>query len=394
MISAPEIIRWSFSRKPQNLFAITENFGDTQQDLFKLLELLELIESSRCRNFLNLQEKLEEESSDWGKFIAFSSELVFANEFSKQGFSVELILPSEQCWNKERRQPPDLSVLKDEQKFLIEVTRISGDETTFEVAARISPLIRQSSFRVEIQYSKDLSFPVIEYKERTDRENLIEEFVEEFVKEFEKIITKLDSTTSLPKSYNIRGCQVTFTKPLAGKRGYYAGCLTDAVILPEEKLYPYIASRIEKKAKKRESWNESQKKIPYLIALDIQQDFIFPERLISLLFGERCHFTGSQPPYSEPSIVSDAKARGWKEFLEKVGFSQQTQTQVTEPGLLISNKDTCKNLTGVIAKIRGELHYLPNPFAEEPINSLDVHALIPGKKILTGFQIHKLTLLE
>jgi hypothetical protein len=377
MMSVPELIRWSFSKKPQNLFAVTEHFGEVQLDLFKFLEILELIESSRSSNFLNLQDKLVGESSSWGKFLAFGSELFFANEFSKQGFSVELILESEKCWARQNRRPPDLLVFKDDQKLLIEVARISGDETTSEVAARISPLIRQSSFRVEIKYSEDFSFPVIKSNERTDRQNLIEKFVNEF----EKIITTFDSTTSLPKSYDILGCRVTFTKPLAGKRGYYAGCVTDGIILPEEKLYQHIAfDVIEDKAKKRVTWAESKKEIPYLIALDIQQDFIFQDKLVSLLFGKRCYFTDSQPQYSEPSIVSDAKARGWKEFLEKVGFSQQTQSPVTQPGLLIRNENTCKNATGIIAKIRGELHYLPNPFAEEPINSLDIHALMPGKK--------------
>ena len=376
MMSAPELIRWSFSKKPQNLFAIIEHFGETQQDLFKLLEILELIESSRGSNFLNLQDKLAGESSSWVNFLSFGSELFFANEFFKQGFSVELILAYERCWARQNRRPPDLLVLKDEQKFLIEVARISGDETTSEVAARISPLIRQSSFRVEIKYSEDFSFPVIGHHERTDRQKLIEKFVNEF----EKILITLDSTTSLPKSEDILGCQVTFTKPLDGKRGYYAGYGTDAIILPEEKLYQHIEFKINEKAKKRITWDESKKEIPYLIALDIQQDFIFQERLISLLFGKRCYFTDSQPQYSEPSIVSDAKARGWHEFLENVGFSQQTQSPVAEPGLLISNEITSKNVTGIIAKIRGELHYLPNPFAEASINSLDIHALVPGKK--------------
>ncbi|MEQ9552914.1 MAG: hypothetical protein RIM23_25270 [Coleofasciculus sp. G3-WIS-01] len=376
MMSVPELIGWSFSKKPKNLLAITEHFGETQQDLFKLLEVLELIESSRGCNFLNLQDKLVEESSSWSNFLSFGSELFFANEFSRQKFSVELILKSTECWNKEGRKIPDFSVLKDNQNFLIEVARISGDETTSEVASRISPLIRRSSFRVEIKYSENFSFPVIKSNERTDRKNLIDEFVNEF----DKIIKTLDSTTSLPKSEDILGCRVTFTKPRHGNRGYYAGCVTDAINLPEEKLYQHIAFVIEEKAKKRITWDESKKEIPYLIALDIQQDYIFQDRLISLLFGKRCHCIDSQPQYSEPSIVSDAKARGWQEFLEKVGFSQQTQSPVTEPGLLISNENTCKNVTGIIAKISGELHYLPNPFAEEPINSLDIHALVPGKK--------------
>jgi hypothetical protein len=356
--------------------AITEHFGEVQPALFKLLKILELIELSRCRNFLKLQDKLAVESSNWGKFLAFGSELFFANEFFKQGFSVELILESEKDWAKQHRRPPDFCVLNNDHKFLIEVACISGDETTSEVAARISPIIRQSSFRVEIEYSEDFSIPVIKSNEREERQRLIEEFVNEF----EKILATLDSTTSLPKSCDIFGCRVTFTKPLAGKRGYYAGCVTDAVIIPEDKLYQHIASVIGDKAKKRVTWAECQKEIPYLIAIDIQQDFIFLERLVSLLFGKQCYFPQSQPQYSEPSIVSVAKAHGWQEFLEDIGFSQQTRSPVIQPGLLISNEVTSKNVTGIIAKIRDELYYLPNPFAEEPINSLDIHAMVPGKR--------------
>lgn len=376
MTSVPELIHWSFSKKPENLFEITKHFGEAQQDLFKLLEILKLIELSRCRKFLNLQDKLVAESSNWRRFLAFGSELFFANEFFKQGFSVEFILDSDKHWAKPTRKPPDFIVSKDEQKFLIEVASIAGDETTSEVAKYIRPLIKKSSFCVDIKYTEDFSFPVIKFNEREARQRLIEAFVNEF----EKIITTLDSTTSLPKSCDIMGCQVTFTKPLAGKRGYYSGCVTDAVVIPEDKLYQHIASVIEYKAKKRVTWAESEKEIPYLIALDIQQDFIFPERLVSLLFGKQCYFLHSQPQYSEPSIVSVAKARGWQIFLEDIGFSQQTQSPVIQPGLLISNEVTSKNVTGVIAKIRGELHYLPNPFAEEPINSLDIHAMVPGKR--------------
>jgi hypothetical protein len=44
MTSLPELIHWSFSKKPENLIEITKRFGEAQQDLFKLLEILKLIE--------------------------------------------------------------------------------------------------------------------------------------------------------------------------------------------------------------------------------------------------------------------------------------------------------------------------------------------------------------
>jgi hypothetical protein len=151
MTSVPELIHWSFRKKPENLIEITKHFGETQRDLFKLLKILKLIELSRTRSLLNLQDKLVGESSNWRKFLTFGSELFFANEFFKQGFSVELILESDKNWAKPNRKPPDFIVLKDEQKFLIEVVSIAGDETISKVANYICPLIEKTSFCVDIK---------------------------------------------------------------------------------------------------------------------------------------------------------------------------------------------------------------------------------------------------
>ncbi len=128
------------------------------------------------------------------------------------------------------------------------------------------------------------------------------------------------------------GCRVTFTKTIDGKQGHYAGHGTDLFSIPEDKLYQHIEYVIKKKAQKRETWAECQKEIPYLIALDIQQGFTFAERL---------DFRLSNTP---------------------------------------RNKVISKNVTGIITKIRDELHYLPNHFAEESINSLDIHAMVPGRR--------------
>lgn len=371
-MNIPELILWSFNKKPRNLFEVTEHFGEAQQDLFKLLEILKLIELLRDSNLSNIQKKLAE-TVNWQKFLSFGSELFFGNEFLSQDFSINFIPDYSKDWSGKK---PDFSALKGGQNFLTEVARVSDDETVDEIAARIKPIIIKSPFRVEIEYSEDFSIPVIESKQRGKRQELIEKFVDEF----KKTITTLDPT-SIPQSCNVLGCQVTFTKPLRGKRGYYAGCVTGAVLLLEEKLKQHIKGIIKDKAEKRVKWTESQRKIPYLIALDIQQTFISIENLVSLLFGGRCYFDRLQPQYSEPSIVSIAKANGWQEFLELVGFSQQTQAPVTQPGLLITDETTFKNVTSIIVKLGGELHYLPNPFAEEPINSLDIHALVPGERL-------------
>ena len=372
-MNLPELIHWSFSRKSHTLLAVTEQFGEFQADLFKFLEVLALVEVSRANSYSNTVDKLEMESSCWNRFLSFGSELFFANEFFKQKFNIELILGSEKIWSKPNRKSPDFYASKDGSRFLVEVSRISGDETTSEVAYQISSIVKESNFRVEIEYSEDFSIPVIKTGERDERHKLIEKFVDEFR---ETILTV--NPNYLPESRNILGCQVTFTKPLKGKRGYYAGHNTSSIIIPEEKIYQHIASVMESKAQKRINWDNSQQAIPYIIALDIQQDFIFKERLISLLFGKRCHFSRSTPQYFEPNLVSIAKRQGWQKILEDVGFSQKTKSFITEPGLLIASECTLKNVTGIIAKIGAELFYIPNPFADQAINSLDAHTLVPG----------------
>ncbi|MBK1988668.1 hypothetical protein A0J48_014150 [Sphaerospermopsis aphanizomenoides BCCUSP55] len=102
-----------------------------------------------------------------------------------------------------------------------------------------------------------------------------------------------------------------------GKSGYYAGGVTDAFIIPEEKFENELKFRLEEKAKKRKHWNKTQKYQPYLVALDIHQGWISPSNLVSLVFGNQCYF---QCPLKstdiEPLKVKHAKTRGWQTLLE------------------------------------------------------------------------------
>jgi hypothetical protein len=368
MILNPEIVDWAFGKKITNLINIAEHFGERRRDLFKLFEILHLAEQLRSSNCSNIQEKFADTTS-WSKLPALNSELFFANEFTKMGFSVSLIPDNTPEWPK---QSPDMCVVKEGREFLIEVARISDDETISEIADSITTVVEKSSFRVEIQYSEEFSIPVINGKEREERENLIDRFIDEF----KKIIQTIDQK-SLPQNRDILGCKVTFTQPLYGKRGYYAGCVTGAINIPDEKFKEEITFRVQEKAKKRMSWNETQQNKPYLVALDIQQLFMESQYLVSLLFGERCYFEPPlKPKYTELPEVSEAKANGWQKLLEEVGFSKQI-CPIIQPGIFITNLFISQNVTGVIARIGGEIYCLPNPFAEKAINCSDLQQEIP-----------------
>jgi hypothetical protein len=401
--NCPEIVRWAFKNKPENFYTINETFDieGSSSTLIRLLSNLKFAEELKNTNCSNIQEKFAEANS-WSKFLSLGSELFFAYEFVKLGFEVSLILDNSPEFKKANRQDkasPDISIKKDGRQFLVEVARISDDETQLEIANKINPIIKENSFRVRIKYSEEFSIPAIRHEERTERENLIKDFVNKF----REIIQTIDSN-SLPNIQNILDCQVEFSESLEPK-GYYAGCRTSIITNPGEKIQLQIKNELERKAKKRQQWEDLQKSLLYLVALDIQQNLFFEHKLISLLFGGQCYrlpqFYGKPgdpnfPSYSEPAIVTSAKENGWKYFLENVGFDPRSSSHIHEPGIFISDP-IFENVTGVIARMQNNqsfgaypyftkeqfnpLRIVPNPFAEKQINCLDLEEIIPWRTV-------------
>jgi hypothetical protein len=353
---------------------MTKNFGERQNALIRFLEeifpLSESLKSYQCKG---IQEKFSETTS-WSKIPSLTSELFFANEFAKLGFSVELISDSESNWqHRDKRIPsPDFLASKDGESIFVEVARIGGDETISQIIDAISPLLSDTSFCAEIQYTREFSWPTISHNERTKRENLIEDFVEHF----KTCLQDAELPTSSLK-YDIFGCQISLIRTPNCQPGYYKGSNGAVITIPEFKAY--VAYQIEKKAKKRQNWNHQRKQIPYLVALDIQQSFILSPIFVQWLFGSRTslnvrHANISENPYSEPDRVSDAKSQGWKDLLEKVGFN--SRERVEEGGILMTH-ETLNNISGLVVNMSGIPHFIPNPFAEESINCPHLCDLIP-----------------
>ncbi|MEE9354981.1 MAG: hypothetical protein V3U75_05265 [Methylococcaceae bacterium] len=345
----PELIDWSLQKHKKGLYQLSKHFNQFEPDFFKLLEIFAQIELSRSNNIVGIQEKIKEETSSFDRFLSFGSELVFANEFVFKGFGVELYVGNEAMWeqpNSSSIPTPDLSVDLRVMKMFTEVARVSGDETTSDIAALINPTIRELGFRVDIIYSERFSIPVISSSERTNREKLVSEFVEKFYEVIDSI-----EKSSLPQTIDFLDCKVTFTKPLKGKEGYYAGDNTAAIIVPTENILKQIKKVILSKAIKRKKWPSSLQNEPYLIALDVHQTFLLKEDLDSLLYGKRTFFQDCEPVYSEPPLVQAAKQNGWAEFLEKVGFSQNEKCPVTEVGLFITSEQVCRNISGIFIRL-------------------------------------------
>lgn len=380
----PNIVRWMFKDKPSNLDKITEHFGEQRRDLIQLFQIINIVELLHQSNCLNIECKLAE-ATNWDKLVALESELFFAKEFGKLGFSVTFISDSDREWYKGKQQTPspDLLVEKDGEKILIEVARISDDETRFEIQDRLIKIVRQTGFAITIQYSKEFSVPAICHKSREVRHKQIDEFVREFTKAIPLI-----NANVLPEEKNILGCKVKFEKS-CHNYGYFRGGLTAVLISPHEDIEPHIKRILKNKAEKREKFSDVQKNIPYLVALDIQQkDFWVEHHLTSLLFGGRRYIGELSktrevgiPYFSEPQSVKLAKERGWEEYLKSIGFDPNSDNPInpdTEPAILLNNHIISKNLTGVIVRNREKLEFVPNPFAEEIINRPDLRKGLPS----------------
>ena len=379
----PKIVDFAYRKNPKTFWNITEIFGEQQSNLFKLLQILKIAEklqhNSMFYDYSGIQEKFSEATS-WHKLLSFESELCFANELANLDFFVSFVSDSSSEWKEDNQTlpSPDLYAEKDNIKFLIEIAKIKDDETTHNIANSITSVIRETKFRVWIQYCEEFSHPVISHKEREEREKLINDFVAEF----KRVITKVDPQL-LTHTANIFGCKVELTQ-LSLQCGYYAGCTTGVVLNPADYIKPRIQFELEKKAAKRLKWKEEHKKIPYIVALDIRQNWLYKENFISLLFGSKC-YTGlikssisGIPNFSESSLVIKAKNNGWRDFLINIGFNPKIDSPIRQPGILITNSTISKNLTGIIARIKDDVLYIPNPFAEQQINFLDWDKYFPS----------------
>ena len=381
----PEIVHWAFEKKPENFKKIIEEFktGNNYSNIIKFLKILKLAEELKKAKCPNLQDKFAE-TSDWGKFLSLGSELFFAYEFVKLGFCVSLILDNSIEWktNGNNIPSPDFTIKKCGKEYLVEVARIKGDGTISEISNKIKPIIEQYPFCISIHYSEKFSSPAVSYDQRKDREKL----VKDFVRQFERIIPQINNS-SLPKNEYILDCEIKFAASCSqsGSQKLTTSGGTDL----HKKINSEIKNQLEKKAEKRKKWNNSQRKLPYLVALDVNQYWFSEDRLVPFLFGKKFDY-GCKTQYSELPIVTQAKHNGWMEFLENVGFKANSISYIPKPGdipdlppgILICNKTIQKNLTGIIIKSTQSLQFVSNPFADKEINDIQLQNCLPWKPVL------------
>lgn len=379
-----DTVSWAFGDRHQWFYGLVEDLHKNPNIQHELLELIELSEKLKICGYTSIQRKFLD-TRDITKLLALKSEILFANEFINLGFSIEIIADNCSNWPK---KSPDLSVHTTDKNFLIEVTRIGGDDTISEILRELRELVKPVHFlNVWIKFSQELSTPVAFKPERTTKRQSKEDFIDHF----SRIISSIEAK-SLPKTIDISGCHIELRQNFNNLEQGFCDGIADAVIVPWENLNSQIERELTGKAKKREDWNQKQKSQPYLIALDLCQECQSDFELISLLFGSKTQYAESYgvPEYTEPEIVSQAKENGWLNFLTTVGYEPQSNCRITQPGILITDNDIFKNVTGIIIKIWGQLLFIPNLFAEEAINYPELLDILPWPLHLQGGLIFEL----
>jgi predicted nuclease of restriction endonuclease-like RecB superfamily len=128
MFRVPELFEWCFRDNLLNfLHIINVEFSDKAERLFEFLRIMSIIETGKNLGIENLKEKIKSEFSSWNRFKSFSSELLFANKFKENGFSVKLILDNDWTKNKIGVKAPDFMIENSNLKCLVEVVRINQD---------------------------------------------------------------------------------------------------------------------------------------------------------------------------------------------------------------------------------------------------------------------------
>ncbi len=380
MFRVPELFEWCFRDNLLNfLHIINVEFSDKAERLFEFLRIMSIIETGKNLGIENLKEKIKSEFSSWNRFKSFSSELLFANKFKENGFSVKLILDNDWTKNKIGVKAPDFMIENSNLNCLVEVVRINQDYIPGIILDNIEPLCQNFPFIVTLRFTKTLAHPKLDNQSRTSKENIANQCIEKI----REVLYKADYSSIIDSEtieIAIEGKHLCSVELRKASKGYLSGYYTDAFILCDEELIKQFEKEICHKSKKRDTWNSEYKRLPFIIAVDIQEPNIHYWDLRNFLYGG-CSKNGkllSEADKTELGLIDTAKQSVWSKFLEGLGFNASTDSPVTKPGYLIREHSLMKNITGILVHFRrnNEYYYYPNPFAEKNINSFTLYETI------------------
>lgn len=313
-------------------------------------EIFKFLKDYGCNN---IPQKLQYITS-MKKFNSSLSELEIAKELIERGKNVQIILDNDKNFNRE----PDLFVKDSKYETYIEVTRITYDESFEYLSELLEDYItaRDLPYVVDVDLNRQSSIPAF-FRDRKDKRELIQDGFKEFQ-------TKLSTEPNLNDRLKINtkiGC-FRFRKSRYAI-GYAGTIMSSAYIFNErDHVIKLIQQQIIKKAKKRESWTNDQKKKQYVVILDFESLSYNPDYLKSALIGNhhRMLYGNGQ--------IEKAIEKGWTKTLEELEIIPNRWLDPKRMGVFFTNNST-KNISAVIGKFQSHpLTLIPNPFCVHEIN--------------------------
>ncbi|MGB2925023.1 MAG: hypothetical protein WBB82_06965 [Limnothrix sp.] len=342
-------------------------FSDSSPHNSEILKQYQEILSKPCfKSIKGIKEKLNNVASE-GKLSSTLAELRIAEKLADRGFQIQLISDEDPRWSK---SPPDLTLIHSDFEAFVQITRWESGET------HATNLFHQKTELIAKEYNVVLKFHclpskfsslAVGHQERTEKENLVEKHKEKL----SKLIQNIDRRM-LPQSISIDGIDCRIENAEQGK-GRVEIERTDFSRVPEEDFEKQILDRINKKANNPGEWSPSQQKVPYFIALDIEQEIGQYDILSRVLYG-----ASTYDDFKYPSIVNELFNNiSWREFLLKLGYDEgrynsNSYIHPNNIGCFLESSKVC----GMITLHRDSLAYFPNPFVATNLLRSDYHQLL------------------
>ncbi len=330
-----------------------------------------LIATLRSRSVKGIQEKMAD-VSDLAKFHSTVSELEIARILCSK-YPSELL--SDNAW---RGQSPDIVVKRNAREILVEVKRLTEDESEKLIVNELRRfLANQESepvIRVDVELKDSLALPVVKRPERIAKEEIAKRSIDEFKSKFGEAARR-----ALPTDVHTEGAIFSLNSASAGKESHLGVISTHVVRVPEDLLIAKLVDDVCEKAGKRNSFPPEKKDNPYVVAIDSEQISVDDITLERAFIGDAVYLMPPIPIPNEPlsSEVVKASSRSWKSFLEKTAIipSGRSYLPREKRGAFFTRQEL-RNVSLIMIRTAASHYFLPNPFSDDSINDSSLTSFV------------------
>jgi len=338
-----------------------------------LKHLDELFQELFIGNCIGIKEKMKDVSSI-EKMTSIMAEFYIGRFFLRMGFSVKFLND-----DYSKNKSPDILIEKMKKRILVEVMRYGDGPVIDCLLKELREFLHEKPYRVDIKLDEHLSLPPVGWEEIQTVESETTDSLKKFKNQF----------ISSDKKYSIRTNHIEFIiNPISRPDGYPGIIFHEVIGVPTEKIISQLKYHIIKKAKKKNDFDDDDRRIPYIVAifsdLVYLDDIIFKEMIYGAVMGYpdqdrykkiiekdykeqiRIYKTGK-----EWRRIEEAVNAGWHDYLWHVHLIPHDFYYVYKHGLYLSDQAT-NNVAGILLMtVVDRVTFFPNPFSDSEMNSFD-----------------------